>query len=108
LEFVFVEAVERSDPRLSELEDVNTKIRERSERHTAAFEAESRHQRTVKQQRAVRQSKFQRAASPRDPMESRRAELIEGLVTDTPQARRRGLAWLRMLVLQLADHGPWR
>jgi hypothetical protein len=92
LEFVFVEAAERSDPRLSELEELETQIREWSERSAAAAEARKR------ARSRVEESKFQRAAPPPNPMELRRAQLIEGLANDTPAARWRPLGWLTVLL----------
>ena len=97
LEFIFVEAVERADPRLSELEDLSKKIREWEETRARAAEARRRVRSTVGG------TKMQRAAPPRHPMELRRAQLIYGLAADTPAPRWRSMVWLRVLFSRFVD-----
>jgi hypothetical protein len=97
LEFVFVDALERADSRLFELEDLNKKIREWEESRARAVEARTRVRSTIDR------NKFQRVAPPRHPMELRRAQLIEGLAADTPPPRWRSMVWLRVLFSRFVD-----
>lgn len=76
LEFVFIEAYERSDPRLVELDDLDAKIRE-SARRAAAAEDKRRVAGRVEKTKLQR-TKFQLAAPPVDPKELRRRQLLEG------------------------------
>ncbi len=98
LEFVFVEAAERSDPRLSELEAVQKTIKEEiraieeemrrlEARHAelATFEVsgwddEPKFQRREANGEEKERSKFQRASLPVNPARIRRAELLDELV----------------------------
>jgi len=100
LEFVFIEAYERSDPRLVELDDLEAKIRE-SARRAAAAEDKRRVAGRVEKTKLQR-TKFQLAAPPVDPKELRRRQLLEGLASDTPPERWRRLAWLRSLFIAVS------
>jgi hypothetical protein len=104
LESVFVEAYERSDPRLAELDELDARIRETSARRATAADANWRVADRVEKIKMQR-TKFHRATPPADPEELRRRQLLEDLVADMPPERWWRVAWLRRLFLRVPGLG---